>query len=113
MGMHPIEADNLAPPSRHVAKQQRNISQGWGVGEPGQGELLEEEKRSQEAPHHGLQCRAWKHGVRGWDQREGTGDMSQVGSSPLVKGSLVSKVNQISLLEGSGHLEIGVWWPGV
>ena len=74
----------------------------------------EKQTRSRkEAPHHGLQCRAWKHGVGGWDQREGTGDTSQVGSSPLVKGSLVSKVNQISLLEGSGHLEIGVWCPGV
>lgn len=40
-----------------------------------------------------------------------------MGSSPLVKGSLVSKVNQVSLLEGSGHLEVralwlGIWGPG-
>lgn len=83
------------------------------MGGPGQGELVEEEKRRQEAPYHGLQCQAWKHGVGEWDQREETGDTSQVGSSPLVKGSLVSKVNQISLLEGTGHLVIGAWWLGI
>lgn len=44
--------------------------------------------------------------------REETGDTSQV-VQPLVKGSLVSKVNQISLLEGSGHLVIGAWWLGI
>lgn len=81
------------------------------MGGPGQGELVEEEKRRQEAPQNGLQCQAWKHGVGEWDQREETGNTSQVGSSPLVKGSLVSKVNQISLLwRKLGENEAGGSW---
>lgn len=45
-----------------------------GGGGPGQGELVEEEKRRQEAPYHGLQCQAWKHGVRvgPGERRQGT-----------------------------------------
>lgn len=35
-----------------------------------------------------------------------TGDTPQVDSSPLSKNSLMSKVNQIGLLEGSGHPEV-------
>lgn len=84
------------------------------MGRPGQSKLVEEEKRRQEAPHHGLQC--WP-GNTEWGPERGDRGHIKVGSSPLVKGSLVSKVNQVSLLEGSGHLEaralwLGIWGPG-
>lgn len=52
-----------------------------------------------------------------WGPERGDRGHIKVGSSPLVKGLLVSKVNQVSLLEGSGHLEVralwlGIWGPG-
>lgn len=87
-----------------------HFTPGLGVGVLDRGELVEEEKRRQEAPTTRLQCQAWKHGVGEWDQREETGDASEWVPAPLSRGSLVSKVNQISLLEGSGHLVIRAWW---
>ena len=82
--MHPTEADDLAPPCRLVAKQQGNISQGWGVGRPGESELVEEEKAGGSSPRAavlGLETRSG-------DQREGTGDTSRWAPAPLSRARL-------------------------